>query len=442
MSTVIKHYRNSFIDITSDKIRILMDPWLYTANEGSWAASKNGDNYIFDSLKTKEVDYIYISHLHTDHFDLKFLKKLKKKQKKNFKIIIKKFKDNRLKNTLISNGFISKNIIDIPEYEIYKLKDQAKIIILPQVSSSNTPSEYIKYDLDTSCVFIDKNISLYNQVDNPYSLQDIKLVMKNLRKIIKTKFDLAFVPYCAASEFPQSFINLKRTSEKRNKINERIKKFLLVGKSIECLNIIPAGGSYRLDNIFSKLNKFLAIPNFNQIKSVFKRFNINKFNLIDSDESFFIANKHKIIFKKNDFNIHFKSVISKSKKNIGYNKIRTSFSKKKINDVLKKLESGMPDFKKILYDKTKTEIKINVWPTQPILINNLQNKKPYLEHKIIFKKKKKIKLKIHIYYKLLLGIVNNSISWNEVQNHCLYERRPNVYDPDAVFWMNLYKFPK
>ena len=132
MSTVIKHYRNSFIDITNDKIRILMDPWLYTANEGSWAASKNGDNYIFDSLKNKKVDYIYISHLHTDHFDLKFLKKLKKKQKKNFKIIIKKFKDNRLKNTLISNGFISKDIIDIPEYEIYKLKDQAKIIILPQ----------------------------------------------------------------------------------------------------------------------------------------------------------------------------------------------------------------------------------------------------------------------------------------------------------------------
>ena len=144
MSTVIKHYRNSFIDITSDKIRILMDPWLYTANEGSWAASKNGDNYIFDSLKTKKVDYIYISHLHTDHLDLKFLKKLKKKQKKNFKIIIKKFKDNRLKNTLISNGFISKDIIDVPEYEIYKLKDQAKIIILPQVSSQSQQGPFCR----------------------------------------------------------------------------------------------------------------------------------------------------------------------------------------------------------------------------------------------------------------------------------------------------------
>ena len=419
-----------------------MDPWLYTANEGSWAASKNGDNYIFDSLKTKKVDYIYISHLHTDHFDLKFLKKLKKRQKKTFKIIIKKFKDNRLKNVLMLNGFNSKNIIDISEYEIYKLKDQAKIIILPQVSSSNTPSEYIKYDLDTSCVFIDENISLFNQVDNPYSLQDIKLVMKNLKKIIKTKFDLAFVPYCAASEFPQSFINLKRSSEKRNKINERIKKFLLVGKKIECSNIIPAGGSYRLDNIFSKLNKFLAIPNFDQIKNIYKKFNKNKFNLIDSEQSFFVANNHKIIFKKNDFNINFKSVINKSEKNIRYNKIRTSFSKTKIMNVIKKLEKGMPNFKKELYDKTRTEIQISVWPKQPILIDNLHKKKPYLEHRIVFRKKKKITLKVHLYYKLLLGIINNSISWNEVQNHCLYERRPNVYDPDAVFWMNLYKFPK
>ncbi len=42
MGTFIKHYRNSFIDIQNESIRILMDPWLNTANEGSWAGSKNG----------------------------------------------------------------------------------------------------------------------------------------------------------------------------------------------------------------------------------------------------------------------------------------------------------------------------------------------------------------------------------------------------------------
>ena len=148
MSTSIKHYRNSFLDIENKKLRILMDPWINTANEGSWAATKNGDKYMFDSIKKRKIDYVYISHLHTDHFDLKFLKKLKSKQKKNFKIIIKKFKDDRLKKQLISNGFSRKHIIDISEFEVYSLSKESKIIILPQISSSNTPNEYIKYDLD------------------------------------------------------------------------------------------------------------------------------------------------------------------------------------------------------------------------------------------------------------------------------------------------------
>ena len=35
---------------------------------------------------------------------------------------------------------------------------------------------------------------------------------------------------------------------------------------LKCKNIIPAGGSYQLDSIFYKLNKFVAIPSFDEIK--------------------------------------------------------------------------------------------------------------------------------------------------------------------------------
>ena len=73
-----------------------MDPWVNTANEGSWAGTKNGSKFLFESLKEKQVDFIYISHLHTDHFDKKFLNYLKNHQKK-FMLIDKKFKDNNLK---------------------------------------------------------------------------------------------------------------------------------------------------------------------------------------------------------------------------------------------------------------------------------------------------------------------------------------------------------
>ena len=54
MTTKVKHYRNSFIDIQSNNLRVFMDPWINTANEGSWAGSKNGNNFILKSLKEKK----------------------------------------------------------------------------------------------------------------------------------------------------------------------------------------------------------------------------------------------------------------------------------------------------------------------------------------------------------------------------------------------------
>ncbi|MDC0046846.1 hypothetical protein OAJ20_04375 [Candidatus Pelagibacter sp.] len=441
MATTIKHYRNSFLDIQNEKIRIFLDPWVNTANEGSWAASKKGSSFILNSLKKKEVDFIYISHLHTDHFDVKFLKLLKKKQKKKFKLIIKKFRDNRLKNQLINSGFEKNQILDVNDFETLKLNEDSNFIILPQISSSNTPNEYIKYDLDTSCIFFDKNVSLYNQVDNPYSLSDLRFIMKKLKKKVNIKFDLGFIPYCAASEFPQSFINLNRIKEKKNVINSRINKFINIAKVINCRNIIPAGGSYLLDNIFSGLNKYLAVPSFQNILRLFKKYKFKDFDLINTNKHYFFAENKKITFLKNDFSKNFTSELSFKRKNIGYNKINQKYLVKSIKATINNLENSMPDFKKKLYDKTDTKVELCVWGKQPILIKNLKNKKNFLKHEIKFSEHKKAtSLKIHIYYKLLLGIIKKVVSWNEVQNHCLFERKPNKYEPDTIFWLNLYKY--
>ena len=440
MTTTVKHYRNSFLDIENKDLRVLLDPWLNTANEGSWAGSKSGNKLIFKSLKIKEIDFIYISHLHTDHFDQKFLIELKKNQKKKFKIIIKKFKDNRLKNFLINCGFNKEYIIDLNEFEVFNLNKKSKFIILPQESSSNTPSHFIKYDLDTSCVFIDDNVRLYNQVDNPYSLTDIARIMKRLKKKIDIKFDLAFIPYCAASEYPQSFINLDRIKEKNNIISSRFDKFIDIGKKINCKIVIPAGGSYLLDNLFAKLNKYLAVPNFKIIKNLFEKKKLKNFNIVDTNKFYFFADKYSIKLKENFYSDHFKSKLSLNKNNIGYNNIKDKFSIEKIKNTLKSLENNMPDFKKNLYDKTNAEIEMNIWSKQPVTIKDLKNKNADIKHKVFFNKRKKMKLRIHLYYKLLLGVINNRVSWNEVQNHCLYERKPNRHDPDTVMWFNLYKF--
>ena len=97
MTTKIIHYRNSFVDIIDDSTRILMDPWVNNANHGSWSGTKNGAKYIFETLKENPIKYIYISHLHTDHYDKEFISKLAKKNKHKIYIIVKKFRDQRFK---------------------------------------------------------------------------------------------------------------------------------------------------------------------------------------------------------------------------------------------------------------------------------------------------------------------------------------------------------
>ena len=63
--------------------------------------------------------------------------------------------------------------------------------------------------------FFDNNVNIYNQVDNPYSNQDVKNILNILKKNkINCNFDLAFVPYCAASEYPQSFIDRDEKKQK------------------------------------------------------------------------------------------------------------------------------------------------------------------------------------------------------------------------------------
>ena len=440
MPTIIKHYRNAFIDIETDSIRILMDPWVNTANEGSWAGC-SGEKYILSSQQNKNIDYIYISHLHTDHFDSVFLKKLKHNQNKSFKFLIKKFKDRKLKTQLIKVGFKEKNIIELASFRKFNIDKNSNFLILPQLSASNTPNKLVNYDLDTSCVFINKDVKLFNQVDNPYSVSDFKNILVKLKNIgINNDFDLSFVSYCGASEYPQSFINLDRNKQKKHSINKNLEKFICKFNSIKSKYIVPAGGSYSLDSIFSPLNKYTVVPNFKYVNNFFNRSKITKKNvLINPGKHYFLFHERDSLLRKNLFIKNFQHSHVKNNNNITYEKFK--FKIINLKDTIQKLEKQLPKFKKELYDKTNTSIELNIWNKQPVKIDNIELKKATYKHRILFgSAKKKVSLKIHMYYKLFVGIILGKISWNEVQNHCLYERDPNRHDPDAIFWMNLYKF--
>ena len=101
----ITHYCNSFISAAVNKTLIVCDPWVGSTDITAWLSypiCKNGVNILNDLTP----NFIYISHLHSDHFDTNLLSKFKNKK---VRIIIKRYSDQRLKKKNICNRFSQYN---------------------------------------------------------------------------------------------------------------------------------------------------------------------------------------------------------------------------------------------------------------------------------------------------------------------------------------------
>ena len=59
----ITHYNNSFVKITSGKIKLICDPWIATTKENLWILDLIHHKGL-KILKQINLKYIYISYLH------------------------------------------------------------------------------------------------------------------------------------------------------------------------------------------------------------------------------------------------------------------------------------------------------------------------------------------------------------------------------------------
>ena len=85
----VRYLYSACVEIETPKLRILCDPWFSEgAFDGSW--------YHFPKVKNpiniiKKPDLIYISHIHADHYDPEFLKKINKKFANELKKIVSSY---------------------------------------------------------------------------------------------------------------------------------------------------------------------------------------------------------------------------------------------------------------------------------------------------------------------------------------------------------------
>jgi UDP-MurNAc hydroxylase len=432
----ITHLSNSFILIESQDVKICCDPWVGNANYGGWHSFPEFEkNDIINYLK--DFDIVYISHLHDDHLDTKFLKE---SGLYNKKFIIKKFQYNTLYNRLKSIGV--NEIYELEPFELFTYNG-IKLSILPQMATNSSEiDEDVEYDLDTSIIVADQDTVFFNQVDNPYSKQDFNELAKWI-ELNYGKITITALMAGAASEYPQAFLNIDRLSEKNRIIKSELNRLINVLQILKPNYYFAAGGTYFIPGNLYKLNSFVALPNTEQIKNELQLNNIStNFLELEGGKSVTIDAANKSLITTSIPNISNDMSISiENHKNdlydyevevndITFNALVELFSSAKINWkkelVNKKIEIEQ-DLEFIIYNKMQLNDDLATICEEPIgelkLSNNIQDSKGLL--------------KIHIDIRSMYLCLIRKKVWNgTIGALCLFERTPNVFYPSVTFSLN------
>lgn len=98
----VKFYRGATVHFSDGNRKLICDPWLVDGiYYGSWAHYPAYTEEDWANEKPEEADYIYISHIHPDHFDPVTLARFKKDKK----VIIHEFASKFLKRKIEALGF-------------------------------------------------------------------------------------------------------------------------------------------------------------------------------------------------------------------------------------------------------------------------------------------------------------------------------------------------
>jgi len=243
----IKYIYSACVEIKTPSITMLTDPWFTQgAYDGSWYQFPEIDPFEYIS----EPDYIYISHMHPDHYDAKFIHRLFDRFGVK-PILIPDLKNNYLLFKGKSDGLTltPTRYLDLGDTEIYIEENNTGSI-------SDIDSALIIHDKINRKSFLNLNDCIFNQSH-----------VEKLQKIISgfsENIDLLSLGYTGAGPFPQTYFDL---NTERNLLIEKaeIKKqqffdrYLRYTDSFPATHHMPFAGEYILGGKLVELNKYRGV---------------------------------------------------------------------------------------------------------------------------------------------------------------------------------------
>jgi len=440
---IIKNYKSSTFSITTEKTKVLFDPWLIDGEYyGSWNHFPPID---IDFSEFNEYDFICLTHIHPDHFSKKTLQKINK----NIPVIILDYKQKFLKLNLELLGF---NVIELKHGSSLSLND----ISIKVFAADNCNPELCKKffgcgifgqkndqsnQIDSIFVIKQKSYTLVNTNDVPFQLA--RDVLKKIKKEFP-KIDLLLVGYSGAGPYPQCFDNLDDL-EKLKKAEE--KKISFLEQSLSTINVLepklymPFAGQYTLGGKLSKLNKFRGSPNLIEARNYLnnKLKNNSKCILLNSNIEYNLNDKKLPEFSPSFFDEE-ESYINNYLTKIKFDYETQTYPK--MYELTSLIEKSFLRFEKKrneikYFSKTKIIIKVN-HSKYLVLYMNGDRFKILEPDKIVWNNYVLLDLDQRLLFSILKG--PKYAHWNnaEIGSHIQYFRSPDIYERSLFYCLNFF----
>ena len=258
--------------IEDQGVKILCDPWLVDGEfYGSWYHYPPCD---FKPEDFNDVDYIYISHIHPDHFSTKTLSRMNKK----IPVLIHDFHYRYLHDNIVRLGFV---VITLKHNERTLLKNNLFINIL--AADNCNPEICMKYfgcglaektlgstSIDSMCVIDNGKNVIVNTNDCPFQLghESASRIKENYKEI-----DFLLAGYSSATAYPQCFELSESVLEDAKKTIKE--KFLRQTESYVNLfkpkYFMPFAGRYVISGKNHFLNEKRSIPELEEAYDYFEK---------------------------------------------------------------------------------------------------------------------------------------------------------------------------
>ena len=364
-------------------------------------------NQIIDK-RLFNVDAVFVSHIHQDHYDPALLRKF---QKKNIPIYVL---DGR------------------PSFKFSLKKERIKVKYIPIKTKTYIDESTWVYgclheynDIDSSMLISNNNLSVYHGNDNFITEKTLKPFKKKVGKI-----DVACVPFAYINYYPYLLngISKKISKSEATRVESLFMDYgIKQTKILKPKVIIPFGSNlFHLDNPKCEMNKGVATPidfvNYAKIKDKSHR---NNYKTMLSG-SFCLKNNNKI-------SLYYENI---SRKKFDDELVKFTYKKKQLSKKTKNVKKIMITKNKLKLIKNKIMTNIN-----KVDHNIVISAKSFKYEKIIINLKndsvihiKKAAIPKNCHYFIIEDNefnlwLNNKITFEEVlgTRRFRYNRNPNIY---------------